>query len=126
MAAVENQFGKGRTLLIGTFPGAGYYLHHSPEAKSFFSELLKLANVEPQLRTNNAATQARLHTGPGGNYIWLTNPTRAAQTTTISVEDSRTQFHAARDVWGEREIPVNGRQMTVTLEPRDGAVIALR
>jgi beta-galactosidase len=126
IAAIENRYGKGRTLLIGTFPGGGYYLHHSPEAKLFFAELLKLANVRPQLRTNNAATQARLHAGAGGNYIWLTNPTRTSQTTAVTIDDGRTEFHTARDVWGDREIPVNGAQVTVTLEPRDGAVIALR
>src|SRR5690348_10061948 len=63
IAAIENRYGKGRTFLIGTFPGGGYYLHHSPEAKAFFAELLKLASVKPQLQTNNGATQARLHTG---------------------------------------------------------------
>src|SRR5260370_23559552 len=49
IAAVENRFGNGRTLLIGTFPGAGYYPHHSSEANTFFAHLLNLPNSHPLL-----------------------------------------------------------------------------
>ncbi len=75
---------------------------------------------------NNCATQARLHTGSGGNYVWLTNPTRTEQTTTISIDDERAQFHTARDIWGNLDLAVKGHGVTVTLASRDGAVTALR
>ena len=126
IAAIENGYGKGRTLLIGTFPGAGYYLHHSAETKAFFVDLLKLAKIQPQLRTDNAQTTARLHTGAGGNYLWITNPTRSAQTTTVTIDQSGPQFQTATDVWEKREISVHGREINVAIEPRNGAVISLR
>jgi beta-galactosidase len=126
VAAIENQHGRGRTLLVGTFPGAGYYLHHSPESKLFFAELLKFASVQPQMQSDNAAVQSRLHEGPGGNYLWLTNPTRNAATTTVTIGERGPQFQNAIDVWANRELSVNGQRITVMLPPRDGAVIALR
>ena len=125
IAAVENRHGKGRTLLIGTFPGAGYYLHHSPESKAFFSELLKLAEVEPQLQTNNTAVQARLHTGPGGAYVWLTNATRSPATAAVSLSSRGPRFQTVADIWSNREVSLSGKSITISLPPRDGAVIAL-
>jgi beta-galactosidase len=125
-AAVDHQYDKGRTLLIGTFPGAGYYLHHAPESKAFFVDLLKLANIQQQVRTDTAEIQARLHTGPGGNYLWITNPTRSPKTTTVWVNGDSPKFHSAADIWEERAVSVNNRQIKVTVEPRDGAVIVLR
>jgi beta-galactosidase len=125
IAAIENQYGKGRTLLIGTFPGAGYAHHKSPDAKAFFAELLKLAGVLPQVQSDNAATQSRLHAGPGGNYLWITNPARSAEKTTVSIAATGPEFRSAADVWENRELSVTGRRITISLPPRDGAVIAL-
>ena len=125
LAAVINQHGKGRTLLVGTYPGAGYALHKSGESKKFFAELLKLAQVDPQVQTNNAAVQARLHTGPGGNFLWVTNPTRAPATAIVSIGPGGPAFHEAKDVWGSFPLTVQGSNITVTIPPRDAAVIAL-
>ncbi|HMJ61901.1 MAG TPA: beta-galactosidase, partial [Bryobacteraceae bacterium] len=126
VAAIENQRGSGRTLLVGTFPGAGYYLHHSAESRAFFAELLKFASVQPPMQSDNAAVQSRLHTGPGGNYLWLTNPARSAATITVSIGERGPQFQSATDVWANRELSLSGQRITVTLPARDGAVIALR
>jgi beta-galactosidase len=126
LAAVEHQFGKGRTLLIGTYPGAGYALHHSPDAKAFFAGLLKMAAVEPGLSSNNPKVQARLHSGAGGNILWITNPTHAEATATVVSKSASPKFAAATDLWGDSKVAVDGTRITVTIPARDAAVIQLK
>jgi beta-galactosidase len=125
IAAVENGHGKGRTLLIGTYPGAGYYLHHSAEAKAFFAGLLKRAGVQPVLQTNNPAFQARLHSGPGGDILWITNPTRKPGSIEVSLNAVHPAVQNASDLWAGRAVMASGSRISVSLPPRDGAVIRL-
>ena len=120
------RYGKGKTLLIGTFPGAGYYLHHSPEAKAFFADLLAWAGIEQQVRTNSGSVQARLHSGAGGNYLWVVNPSRTDANVKVSLGGSAVQFNKAEDVWGEARIAITGPDIILTVSPRDAAVLALR
>jgi beta-galactosidase len=123
VAAVEHSFEKGRTLLIGTFPGAGYFLHHSAAQKAFFAGLLDWARVAPQLHSDAPGTQARLHhTGAGGSYLYVVNPERASRRIEVTLP---TAYSAAEDVWGGKKVVVNGKAIGVTVNDRDAAVIRL-
>ena len=100
-AMIEHSFGKGRTLLIGTSPGAArhratlpiqrrgsptgttYHSHRladlngpSPEdrraaAQSFFAHLLEWAGATPHVRTSDPAIITRLHRDPDSGQSFL-------------------------------------------------------
>lgn len=126
IAAVEHQAGGGRTLLMGSFPGSGYYLHHDKVTRSLFAGFLKFAGVTPRLSVDDNEVQARVHQGGGGTYLWVTNPTRTARPVTVSLSSGLGTFSAAEDKWGQLAAKLTGQQVTVNVPPRDAAVLALR
>jgi beta-galactosidase len=126
IAAVEHRFGQGRTLLIGSFPGAGYYLHHAAGTRDLFSGLLEFAGVTPATTIDDTSVQARLHQGDGGTYLWVTNPTRVSRTVRIGLAPSAGHFTSGEDIWGDRNVGFEDRKVIVSVQGRDAAVIALR
>jgi beta-galactosidase len=126
IAAVEHQMGSGRTLLFGSFPGAGYYLHHGKETKVMFAGFLKMAGVSPRLSVDDNEVQARLHVGRGGTYLWVTNPTTRARAVEVSLESGQGRFTAAEDLWGKQAIKLDGQELALNVPAKDAAVIALR
>ena len=124
-AAVENQFGQGAALLIGTFPGAAYFAHHAPETRAFFRELLDWAKLKPGLQVSDSAIKARLHQGPGRTYLWVINPTRARRDVTVTIDESFGTFGRAEDVWERRPVTMEGRAIHLSLDERNGAVLRL-
>ena len=122
-AAVENRFGKGKTLLIGTYPGSGYYHHHSPTAKAFFAGLLEWAGLQQQVRVNVAEVKARLHMGAGGTNLWVVNPTREARDVTVTLPRA---VENGQDLWIGAPVIVHGKELQVHISGRDAAVIRLR
>ncbi len=125
-AAVEHKFGKGRALLVGTFPGGGYFMHHAPETKAFFAGLLEWAGVRQMARVSDPMVKARLHDGPGGARLWVVNPTRAAKTVTITLDDRLGLFSRARELWQHSAAArIAGRTLEVSVEDRNVAVLQL-
>jgi beta-galactosidase len=125
IAAVEHKFGQGRTLLIGSFPGGGYFLHHASPTKDLFASLLTIAGVAPQVTIDDKSVQARLHQGAGGTYLWVTNPTRSVRQVKVSIAPAAGNYKSGEDIWGKQSVAVDGAQVTVSVGGRDAAVIAL-
>lgn len=120
--AVEHSAGKGRTLLIGSFPAAGYFKHPTPEARAFFAGLLEWAGIARTLTVTDPLVQARLHRGPGGTVLYVVNPTRDARPVTVELPAPAA---SAKDVWRDTPIRLDGRRLSLTLSERDSAVIRL-
>jgi beta-galactosidase len=123
VAAIEHTFGRGKTLLIGTFPGGGYERNHQPETREFFAGLLPWAGVRAQVQSSDPAVKARLHRGDGGTYLWIVNPTRTPRTVKIGLPST---FQTATELWQRSSPPVvAGNTVTATVEDRNAAVIRL-
>ncbi len=128
IAAVENKVGKGRTLLLGTFPAASYFLHHAAGTRNFFARLLNWAAFKPLATTSETGLHARFHSGPGGSYLWVVNPGRTPRTLSVSLDATRTGvFNRGQDLWqtGTPAVKISGNQIQLTVEDRNVAVIRL-
>jgi beta-galactosidase len=125
-AAVEHRAGKGKTLLLGSFPGGSYFLNHAPDTRAFFASLLEWAGVHQLAKTGEAEVKARIHTGAGGTYLWVINPTRQKRTSTVILEQRAGKFSNGSDLWRPEAKPqISGSTVNVVLEDRDAAVIRL-
>jgi beta-galactosidase len=125
VSAVEHTSGSGRTLLMGSFPGSGYYQHHGAETRALFAGFLKMAGVTPRVTASDNAVQARVHQGAGGTNLWITNPTLKERSVTVSLHEDLGRFTLAKDKWGALSVKVTGQSVTVSIPARDAAVIAL-
>lgn len=126
IAAVEHTFGQGRTLLMGSFPGAGYFTHHGPETKELFASFLEFAGVQQAVRTSEPAVIARLHQGAGGSYLWAVNPTGEDRSATVTLSAKLESFSRGEDIWLDRSVSVTGREVTVGVGARNASIIHLR
>ena len=124
VAAVEHTSGKGKTLLIGTFPAGNYYRTHSPETREFFASLLPWGGVEPQIQVSDLEVTARLQTGAGGSYLWVVNPTRTQKTVKVMLPSA---FQHVTELWQTESTSatVTGKTVTATVQDRGAAVLRL-
>jgi beta-galactosidase len=123
IAAVENTAGSGKTLLIGTFPGASYFLNQSAKTREFFAGLLAWGGVAQLTKSSDAEVKTRISTGPGGTYLWVVNATRTPRNVTVTLPSA---YERATDMWQGSNTPaVTGKTLTTAVEDRNVAVIRL-
>ncbi len=118
-AVVENSFGKGRTLLVGTHPGAAYFRSGTPENLGYFRSVFAWTGKDRHVDAGNSQVHARLHLGPEGGALWLLNQTRSPQQVTVTLGHSHPGLKPVGAYWGQ----ASGN--TAVIPARDALVLRL-
>jgi beta-galactosidase len=102
IGVIENRFGKGRTLLVGTHPGAAYFKSGSPENLRYFADVFAWTGKSRHVETGNRTVHSRLHLGAECGALWLVNESREPQQVTFAL-DARHRLKLAGTYWGSAE-----------------------
>jgi beta-galactosidase len=118
-AVVENDFGKGRTLLVGTHPGVAYFKASDAENLRYFAEVFVWTKRARNLTWDNPKLHVRLHRSGDAGAIWILNFTREPQRATIALGSAHEQLRIDGAYWGD------ARGKDVVVPPRDALVLRL-
>jgi beta-galactosidase len=98
-AVAEHGFGQGRTLLVGTNPGIGYFKFSEGENRQYFADVLAWTGRTQRVVLSDNRVQARLHETEGRRVLWIVNPLRETVSLEIAVDGRPAE--ASRGFWGE-------------------------
>ena len=127
IAVAENDFGQGKTLLLGSFPGYGYSHTPTPESKEFFRKLLQWAGKIQMVKCEEEGVIARLHQHQDGRrFLWVVNHNDNDATVKIELDASLGSLAAGHIYWGIDPSPqVNGQNLDLRVQGHDVAVLQL-
>jgi beta-galactosidase len=137
VAVVDNAWGAGRTLLMGTMAGYGHGAHAQRDARpdagscetggntALYRALASWAGVVPDVTVSDPCVIARLHAGEGGTYLWVANPTRAPRSVAVSLAPRWQAYREVRSLWGA-EASIEAGEVRLVAPARDVTVLALR
>jgi beta-galactosidase len=97
-AVVEKANGKGKSMLIGSFPSVAYYEDNSPVNRNFFAELYKWGGYDREILVSNPAVHARIFEGKG-LYLMLVNQSDRQAECGVALA-SRSSANCKRVLWG--------------------------
>lgn len=117
-AVIENSFGKGETILLGSFLGLGYEKHPDAGTQEFLLSLAKLAGVSPEVNVSGAgAANVEVRRLDSGNeqIVFVFNDSDTAADIDVSVDVPWTVAHAT-DWMNGHDVPLEAKQGQVVLK----------
>jgi beta-galactosidase len=127
-AAVQSQFGKGRTLTLGSYVSAAYQSSPTPEAERFYAGLLAWAGVTLPIMVSGADFEVR-HLESGRDLLlFVFNHQAMPATGTVSIRVPAGEY-AATDMVRDQAVAATrdaaSVRLAVTLDPGGVQVIRL-
>lgn len=112
-AAVMSTYGKGKTLMIGSYVSAAAQSTPTPEAERFFSGLLQWAGITTPVRVTGAPLEARHLESARDALVFLFNHEKDPATADVWLQRASGNYTAVDLVTGE----------SVALSTSDGGVV---
>ena len=72
---------------------------------------------------SNAAIQARLHRKDKNYFLWIVNPTREAQETSIKISDGLGEMTFTASHWNEYRLEMDENRFTAQVSARDVLIL---
>jgi beta-galactosidase len=131
-AILENSFGKGKAILIGSFTALGYDEDPDPATQKFLVALTRLAGVSAPVTVTGApgsVMEVRLLEGQGEQIVFAFNESERPVDASFSVNAGVPVQHAV-DWTDDQPVPIQQNQGVVTLHkaftPREVWVVDLQ
>jgi beta-galactosidase len=128
-AAVLSQYGKGKTLMLGSYVSAAYQTTPSPDAARFFESLLGWAGVDLPLTATGGVEARLLESGPD-RLLFVFNHASAPADAAITLHDAQTRRFTATDLIAQQPVAFASAgsaplELRRRIGPRDVWVIRL-
>ena len=107
-AMVENAYGKGKSILIGSFPGLAYQRSHDPATRELLLSLAEAAGVTPEVAVTGEGTselEVRRLVSANQQFVFVFNHASAAANARIALR-LPWQVKEARDLVAGQAVPM--------------------
>jgi hypothetical protein len=87
-AAVENVFGRGKTLMLGSYVSAAYQSEPSAEGRRFFANLLEWAGVESPVEVRGSDVEVQMLESGRERLLFVFNHSKQAVEPALTLRES--------------------------------------
>lgn len=129
-AIIEHRYGRGKAILIGSFPCLSYQRMHNPASAQLLLSLALAAGVKPKLQIEGAGTQTvevRRLLGPHEDFLFVFNHSDKGVTASIEMAG---KFTGARNLVNGRTVPLgivsDGVELRESLAAHAMEIVSLR
>ncbi|MBE3075853.1 MAG: hypothetical protein IMZ75_13070, partial [Actinobacteria bacterium] len=127
-AAVQSEYGKGKTLMLGSYVSAAYQTTPTPEVERFYAGLLTWAGVTLPVTVTGAELEVRYLESGGDVVVFAFNHGKARATSTVSISMPEGTYTGTDLVSGHNVAlsrDPQGVRFDVALDPNDVRVVKI-
>lgn len=124
--AVENTYGKGTAVLVGTCPSLGYWKVQDKGQKFFFQKVSEWLNIEQHVCSSHDQIKVRMQKKDQKIYVWILNTARERASARLRFSEKFNWKCVETIFWNGGDYIVSNQSLEVNIEGRNALILELR